>query len=58
MLKNRSEKHIIVFSHYQFIAAFDWLKGTATITRELMADFRQYLFSYQMANTGVCEIKD
>lgn len=55
MIKNRPENYIIVFSHYQFIAAFNWLKDTSRITKELMGEFRQYLFNCQIANASITE---
>jgi broad specificity phosphatase PhoE len=57
-LKGRPEKYIIVFSHYQFIAAFDWINGNNQNmnTTEAMAEFRQRLFSHKLDNTGILKL--
>jgi len=54
-LKERSEKYIIAFSHYQFIAAFSWINGNNRNlnTPEAMAEFRQRLFSHKLENTDI-----
>lgn len=54
-LKCRPEKYIIAFSHYQFIAAFDWINGNShnMNTCEAMAEFRQQLFMHKLDNTGI-----
>jgi probable phosphoglycerate mutase len=54
-LKNRPERFIVVFSHYQFIAAYDWFNGLeqSPITAEQMKNFKQYLSSYKLENVGI-----
>ena len=58
-LETRPEKHILLFTHFQFIAAFKWLHSNqemAAITPQHMADFRNYLFTHQAENARIYEI--
>jgi broad specificity phosphatase PhoE len=58
-LSNRPDKFIVVFSHYLFIAAYNWLdsiNGQSVMTSELMADFRKYLLSHNLQNAGINKI--
>ena len=58
-LKARSERCIIVYSHYQFIAAFKWLDGKKqkAVSGGDMAEFRQYLFTHQLENAGILKFE-
>jgi broad specificity phosphatase PhoE len=54
-LANLKENYVIIFSHYQFIAAYNWLNDSeqSAITPEQMADFRQHLLSNKLENAGI-----
>jgi broad specificity phosphatase PhoE len=60
-LAELKENYIIVFSHYQFIAAYIWLNDSkqSVSTAGQMADFRQYLCSNKLENVGIikCNIE-
>jgi 2,3-bisphosphoglycerate-dependent phosphoglycerate mutase len=59
MLEKRQEAFIVVFAHYQFINAFNWLNGNGgrpMVTPAQMTDFWKYLFSHQVENAQICEI--
>ena len=58
-IQNRAERNIIVFSHYQFIAACKWMNADnpKMTSGDAMADFRQYLFSHNLKNAEIIYIE-